>query len=345
MDIKALVQPFWENDTVINETVLLMSEKDEAANTNLFFEPEKIISITSTDGKTEYLEGKDWYLKDSTIYKTEGSEMPSLHRSEIFFDEKINDDLRDGKDGGYVLFKRGITGFFHTRQVNITYTHKDRYTPNIGVYGGERLKKTKEMLFSGKGLTFCFYGDSITEGWDSSGRCELEPYMPDWTKLVTAYLEEKYQTKINYVNTAVPGKCSLWGANNAKECLGKHCPDLAVIAFGMNDGTGNRNRESFKKNIEIMMQETLESNPECEFILVSTTLANPDTRYDGLQREYYDVLVECARENDSVADMTSMHEEMLRRKRFQDTTANNINHPNDFLVRVYAQVILEILNN
>ena len=27
-------------------------------------------------------------------------------------------------------------------------------------------------------------------------------------------------------------------------------------------------------------------------------------------------------------------------KRFQDCTANNVNHPNDFMMRVYAQTVL-----
>lgn len=30
-------------------------------------------------------------------------------------------------------------------------------------------------------------------------------------------------------------------------------------------------------------------------------------------------------------------------KRFQDCTANNINHPNDFMMRIYAQTVLYTL--
>jgi hypothetical protein len=42
-----------------------------------------------------------------------------------------------------------------------------------------------------------------------------------------------------------------------------------------------------------------------------------------------------------VADMTTMHQELLKRKAFIDMTGNNVNHTNDYLTRVYAQVILE----
>jgi hypothetical protein len=44
-----------------------------------------------------------------------------------------------------------------------------------------------------------------------------------------------------------------------------------------------------------------------------------------------------------VADMTAIHSYMLQSKRFIDMTANNINHPNDFLVRAYAQVVCTML--
>ena len=46
----------------------------------------------------------------------------------------------------------------------------------------------------------------------------------------------------------------------------------------------------------------------------------------------------------SVADMTDMHKKLLATgKRYRDMTGNNVNHPNDFLARVYAQVILRTL--
>ena len=41
--------------------------------------------------------------------------------------------------------------------------------------------------------------------------------------------------------------------------------------------------------------------------------------------------------------MTGMHHALLKRKLFRDMTGNNVNHPNDFLARVYAQTILAVL--
>ena len=39
--------------------------------------------------------------------------------------------------------------------------------------------------------------------------------------------------------------------------------------------------------------------------------------------------------------MTAMHIDLLKANRFRDMSGNNVNHPNDFLARVYAQVVLQ----
>mgnify|MGYP004609793363 FL=1 len=44
-----------------------------------------------------------------------------------------------------------------------------------------------------------------------------------------------------------------------------------------------------------------------------------------------------------VGDMTAVHQVLLQHKRFFDMTANNVNHPNDFLVRAYAQLVCTML--
>ena len=41
--------------------------------------------------------------------------------------------------------------------------------------------------------------------------------------------------------------------------------------------------------------------------------------------------------------MTAVSLDVLKHKEFKDYTGNNINHPNDFFSRVYAQVLLQAL--
>ena len=39
--------------------------------------------------------------------------------------------------------------------------------------------------------------------------------------------------------------------------------------------------------------------------------------------------------------MTSVSQAILKHKDFHDYSGNNINHPNDYFVRVYAQTLLQ----
>jgi hypothetical protein len=45
----------------------------------------------------------------------------------------------------------------------------------------------------------------------------------------------------------------------------------------------------------------------------------------------------------AVADVWSMHAHILNTKRYCDISGNHVNHPNDFMVRVYAQVVDALL--
>ena len=38
-----------------------------------------------------------------------------------------------------------------------------------------------------------------------------------------------------------------------------------------------------------------------------------------------------------------MHEALLERKAYADLSTNHVNHPNDFLIRIHAQVVLSLL--
>ena len=127
-------------------------------------------------------------------------------------------------------------------------------------------------------------------------------------------------------------------------------PDLVLLAFGMNDGSGTGKGdgvrpEIFGRNIFSIMEQVREINPDTEFILVSTTLPNPETIFFDRQAEYYAELERIANNTAGTAEanMTAVHAELLKHKSFLDMTGNNINHPNDFLNRCYAQFVLGML--
>ena len=76
MNKDKLLVPFWEGNEVFDESIMLLSENGSVPSAPLFYTPEKILSITSTDYKTEYKEGKDWVWRDGRIFMVEGSEIP-----------------------------------------------------------------------------------------------------------------------------------------------------------------------------------------------------------------------------------------------------------------------------
>lgn len=340
MNIDQLLTPFWEGREVFDETIMLASKNGGQAKAKLFYTPEKILSVKSTDLKTEYIEGKDWEYCNGEIVMLDDSTMPFMRAEELHFYEKSNNDCFGAKDGGYILYK--TEGYFHKRQLAVTYIHNDTVDFGTRKLNGERLRRTKELLKKGENIKMCFYGDSITAGCDGSKMTGIEPFMPGWPELFALKLEKTFNSKIEIVNTAVEGKRTDWGLECVEERLSVYKPDLAVVAFGMNDGTEKVSADEFGNNIKMIKENVLSQNENTEFIFISTTLPNPESVFDGYQREYYDELVKCAGDNDTIVDMTSIHSALLERKAFVDMTGNNINHPNDFLIRIYAQALIEL---
>ena len=74
-------------------------------------------------------------------------------------------------------------------------------------------------------------------------------------------------------------------------------------------------------------------------------LPNPDAKnFYKNQYLFHDALVEqCEKEGVAVVNMTGMHASLLEKKRYADMTGNNVNHPNDYLARVYAQTLLQTI--
>jgi len=80
-------------------------------------------------------------------------------------------------------------------------------------------------------------------------------------------------------------------------------------------------------------------------ILVANMLPNPEFKPHAGHFENRTRLVKLCGEYDRVAlaDVMTVTEAILKRKKFSDISGNNLNHPNDFLHRVYAEVILGLI--
>ena len=120
-------------------------------------------------------------------------------------------------------------------------------------------------------------------------------------------------------------------------------PDLCIIGFGMNDRGGNVPVNLFKSQINQIMTTVRAGNPAAEFILVSSARNNPEWGPQQPLLDYRDAILKMQGPGVKVADVTAAHEALLKKKPFIDMSSNNVNHPNDYLGRWYAQVISALL--
>jgi len=334
------ILPYWDGSITYHESVLFVG--DDGAP--LLYTPETVLSVRSSDLRTEYTEGVDYEVRDGKLYRLEGSSIPHFTWEEFYPESKetsVSGNAYKGSSKPFVFFAEGT--YFHRNQVFVTYTHKEN--ENLFVpEKSEKLHKFIDKLEKGEEVNIVFFGDSIAAGANASGSSNTAPGTPRWAQIVTYALQEKYpKAKINYTNTAVSGKETRWGVAEYDKAVNTYEPDLVVLAFGMNDG--GKSPQNFISGIKTMTDGILAKNPDCEIALVATMLPHKETTYYANQYLQEDALKKFAEKYEcvDVVPMTSVHTSLLEQKRYFDMTGNNVNHPNDFLIRVYAQTILEVL--
>lgn len=344
-DLDAYMLPYWDSETIYQESVMLLENMaGNLPDIPLLYEAKEIICVRSSDLKTEYKAGKDYELVDGKLHIPEGSTIPTVKHS-FYYPAEESDTamkLNINYGEGYIYFKEGTA--LHEMQIAVTYTHEGTFGGEIPACKADQLPITNAKLQNGERLMISVYGDSISAGRNSTGREGGLPLTPTWPEMFTEYLKENYpNASIACNNPSVPGKLSDWGAENAPMKVG-YGPDLCIIGFGMNDGTANMHPEVFKANIQTIMDAARAGNPNCEFVLISTMLPNPEAaNFLKIQKQYLPVLESLEEEGVVVADMTTYHESLLAHKRFYDMTGNNVNHPNDFLARGYAQLMWQTI--
>lgn len=334
--------PVWTGDTVYEESVMFIQKADGLTDTaQLIYRAERILKVCSSDRKTVYEEGTDYILQDGMLGRLEGSRMPVWEYGEFYGTEPGTFAISSKREPGkYIRFDGGDVYAAH--QVIVTYTHQDGWEGIVPGYQGTALPGTERRLKERQPLKIVYYGDSIMEGCDVSSRWKIEPFLPKLSDLVTARLASGWSHgHIQGTNTALAGTNTVWGLQEIQERVCAHEPDLVVIAFGMNDGQWNSPR-LYETYVREMIARVRETVPFAEFLLVATMLPNPDgVGWTCWHPMYQWNLKKIAAEVPGVAvvPMTDISAYLLSRKKFEDMTGNGINHPNDFLVRVYAQVI------
>ena len=337
--------PIWKDGIVYDESVLPMENAEGVLESiPMLYCMDKILSVRSADLQTDYHEGVDYELEEGRLKILPSGNISAMKYDEYYFEEERKGKCFPCTKGGYIYWTE--TGEFHTRQLVVTYMHKDTWTGKTPELQGKKLPHILKKMRCQEEANIVFYGDSITAGSNVSSEIQQNPYLERWSQLVVKALQDKHQNhNIVHMNTAVGGMTSTWGRENAKERVAQLRPDLLCLGFGMNDG--HMTNDEYGENIKSIIETTRRESPMCDIILVATMLPNKETAgFWGNQINFLSVLESIARqyENVAIADMTTMHQDLLKKKRIFDMTGNNVNHPNDYLVRIYAQVVLETLS-
>ena len=349
-DLFTYLKPLWKGEKMVNETLMFVGKEDVGV---LMYKPKEVLSLYDYRLEKKYEKDVDYKVEGKNFYRL-SENIPYWQEEEYY--QTVFEKYRIGankeiceKMGGERFLKYGEGDTFTKMQVAITYTHDDCWTGPVPQGKSEKFSTALSKLKTGKKCKMLFYGDSITTGCNASATPqggETPPYMPPFPNLICQYLQKRYSAEIELINTAVGGMSTKWGLDNVQERVIDYSPDLVFLAFGMNDPATPR--ATYKSMIKETIEKIRAALPETEIMLVSSILPNneSDENWFANQCVFHLDLADLEKEYSFVglADITQMQKHILTTgKRYRDMTANNINHPNDFTHRLYAQVMLTTL--
>lgn len=348
-DIAVAMEPIWKGNVVYHESLLFVpdAKTGQLLPCRLLYPPIEILRVCSGDFSVEYQEGVDYRLENDQIIRLDGSKMPFFSYDEYYLKEPASIPIQSAAcPGRYVRYEPNGTEVIK-RQVAVTYRHEGVWPGVIPESQLHCLPITAKKLQEKLPLKILFFGDSFMEGCDASGRTGLPPFMPTLDMLVHSFLEQHYQhQRITIANTSVGGTTSRWGVEAVEQRVIAEAADLVIMRFGMNDSGVGIDPEEFIKNIHRIVTTCRQIHPQTEFLLLPPDLPNPDclgwSRYQhiywSLLQPYTQQTVGCG-----YVPFTHIHETIHNRKAYPSMTANCVNHPNDFMIRVYARAIVQSL--
>jgi lysophospholipase L1-like esterase len=330
----------WQTNRIEAEPVTFVGEHGTPAAASLLMPATRIERISDAAGQIVYKPGTDYDLTpDGQVLRPAGSTMPLITPAQLYpppeskhaYPKHVTRDC---------WMMHDEAGLWHRSQPRVTYTHH-RWDGPTPAGQAANLPGTHAKLRQGGPLRVALFGDSISAGYNASSHMDLPPHEPDWGTRVVQRLRERYKADLVYHNESVGGQATPWAVQEIGRVT-RHEPDLAILAWGMNDASGRRDPATYRQLIEQQMDALRQANAEVEFVLVATMLGNPDWLHAApdLYPAYRDELAKLVSPGVALADVTTFWTWMCSRKKWIDMTGNGVNHPNDFGMRVYADVVM-----
>ena len=143
------------------------------------------------------------------------------------------------------------------------------------------------------------------------------------------------------------GKESSWGAASQQIYdVSQENPNLLILHFGINDLGAGVGANSFIDNMLSIVLELKNRCPNCEFLILTPFGPNP-MLYDYEKFDNYIKKIKSeitgSIEGTALVDVFNISKELYKNKKYQDMTANGINHVNDYASRIYLQAILSTI--
>ena len=348
-DLRAALAPVWQGNCIQNESLLFTPDpiSGEIRPCRLLCRPEKLLRVCSADFRTEYLPEADYRMEDGCIVRLPGSRMPCFSYDEYFLPQAAEIPIASMScPGRFVRYEPNGVAVLQ-RQVCVSYLYSGDCPIQPPPSQLPLRPHTARALREKEPLTVLFYGDSFMEGCDASGRTGVAPYLPPLDQLVTMALADAYDhPAIRRINTALGGTTSSWGLEQADARLGAYAPDLAVIRFGMNDSGAGISPEAYIQNLRGILDAGRRANAQMEFLLLASETPNPDCAgWTRFQRAYEQPLRELVRQTCGCGfvSIAAPFDAAAAVKGYPSLSANLVNHPNDFMIRVYAASIVQSL--
>lgn len=309
----------------------------------LLYPAKKVTEVIALGTGERLQEGRDWILRDGRVILPPGTRAPVQVDAEFFLTE------RKEKDGTTKIVRTTVKlvsgSWYHERQLEVSYEPAacdwSWPTPRSTLAD---LPRTQKRLETKTPLTVVLFGDSISEGFDSSGKNAVWPYQSGYGELVARQLRRVYGAPITFMNHARAGGTSAHALTQVDSQVAWFKPDLVLLAYGMNDRADAR-RVAYKENLEKIIAAVRARAPEAEFVVITPMLNNPK-QPTGLDPVKFirDEALSLKLPGVAFVDVTSAQLALLERKDYLDLSGNGANHPNDFLMRIYAQLVLEVLS-
>lgn len=357
-NLQEMIQPVWKGEKLYRETFAMVLEEG-ICRARFLFHPSKVLRVESYDGAKTYLEGKDYVVEEDYLIRTADSEIPFADWKKFYFDtreeavremEERKEPLGFGpvqtEEGSYVsLAAVGAPSYVTECQVTVTYLTEEQWTYEIPERQLEQLPGLEERFRKKLPVRLVLFGDSISCGYDCSGMYGQKPGQPVWPLLLKDSLEAFYQMEVELINTSVGGMASDWALEHVQENVCDYRPDLVLLGFGMNDRCPGK---EYAQKTERLIDAVRAGCPEAEIVLMATSLPNPLVKtapfyFWAYQDEYADALRKLCGPGIALADIQGVQKSLMQRKRYIDLTGNLLNHPNDYLARIQAQVLDSVL--